>query len=150
MNEHSFQKVFRSSHHFAFIYTFEFSIHMSFKSFNIDIYTSFVLPAVHDSIIYCLYFWFRVLKVIIPVYQFIQKVFLRFSTPCHRGPQVMISQTPVRCLCFEMVTDSSQSECPHGQGRLYFQFCLKRRDENFCRDPRRSCLIEHICYDFLL
>ena len=40
-----------------------------------------MLPAVHDSFIQGLYFWFRVLKVILPVYQYIKSFFLRFSTP---------------------------------------------------------------------
>ena len=78
-----FTEVFRLVHHFTCIYTSSWISHTSdsHKSFNIDIYISFVLPAVRDSFIQGLYFWFRVLKVIIPVYQYITKFFLRFSTP---------------------------------------------------------------------
>ena len=77
-----FTEVFRLVHHFTCIYTSSWISHTSdsHKSFNIDIYISFVLPAVRASFIQGLYFWFRVLKVIIPVYQYITKFFLRFST----------------------------------------------------------------------
>ena len=40
-----------------------------------------MLPDVRDSFVQGLYFWFRVLIVIIPVYQYIKSFFLRFSTP---------------------------------------------------------------------
>ena len=78
-----FTEVFRLVHHFTCIYTSSWISHTSdsHKSFNIDIYISFVLPAVCASFIQGLYFWFRVLKVIIPVYQYITTFFLRFSTP---------------------------------------------------------------------
>ena len=77
-----FTEVFRLVHHFTCIYTSSWISHTSdsHKSFNIDIYISFVLPAVRASFIQGLYFWFRVFKVIIPVYQYITKFFLRFST----------------------------------------------------------------------
>ena len=39
-----------------------------YLAFNIDIYISFILPAVRASFVQGLYFWFRVFKVIIPVY----------------------------------------------------------------------------------
>ena len=76
-----FTEVFRLVHHFTCIYTSSWISHTSdsHKSFNIDIYISFVLPAVCASFIQGLYFWFRVFKVIIPVYQYITKFFLRFS-----------------------------------------------------------------------
>ena len=78
-----FTEVFRQVHHFTCIYTSSWNSHTSdsHKSFNIDIYISFVLPAVRASFIQGLYFWFRVLKVILPVYQYITKFFLWFSTP---------------------------------------------------------------------
>ena len=77
-----FTEVFRLVHHFTCIYTSSWISHTSdsHKSFNIDIYISFVLPAVCASFIQGLYFWFRVFEVIIPVYQYITKFFLRFST----------------------------------------------------------------------
>ena len=77
-----FTEVFRLVHHFTCIYTSSWISHTSdsHKSFNIDIYISFVLPAIRASFIQGLYFWFRVFKVIIPVYQYITKFFLRFST----------------------------------------------------------------------
>ena len=77
-----FTEVFRLVHHFTCIYTSSWISHTSdsHKSFNIDIYISFVLPAVRASFNQGLYFWFRVFKVIIPVYQYITKFFLRFST----------------------------------------------------------------------
>ena len=77
-----FTEVFRLVHHFTCIYTSSWISHTSdsHKSFNIDIYISFVLPAVCASFIQGLYFWFRVFKVIIPVYQYITRFFLRFST----------------------------------------------------------------------
>ena len=77
-----FTEVFRLVHHFTCIYTSSWISHTSdsHKSFNIDIYISFILPAVRASFVHGLYFWFRVFKVIIPVYQYITKFFLRFST----------------------------------------------------------------------
>ena len=77
-----FTEVFRLVHHFTCIYTSSWISHTSdsHKSFNIDIYISFILPAVRASFVQGLYFWFRVFKVIIPVYQYITKFFLRFST----------------------------------------------------------------------
>ena len=40
-----------------------------------------MLPDVRDSFVQGLYFWFRVLRVIIPVYQYMKSFFLRLSTP---------------------------------------------------------------------
>ena len=88
-----FTEVFRLVHHFTCIYTSSWISHTSdsHKSFNIYIYISFVLPAVCASFIQGLYFWFRVFKVIIPVYQYITKFFSQIFYPGHRDPQVMVS-----------------------------------------------------------
>ena len=67
MNEWIFISQKFSDHYIishASIHRVGFPIHLILhKSFNIDIYISFVLPAVRDSFVQGLYFWFRVLKV---------------------------------------------------------------------------------------
>ena len=150
-----FTEVFRLLHHFTCIYTSSWISHTydSHKSFNIDIYTSFVLPAVRASFIQGLYFWFRVLKVIIPVYQYITKFFLRFSTPATGTLRSWSARHQFDACASRWCPTDANPSGPMVRAVSTFSFVLKEEMKTSVGIPEEVALSSwspYFCYFFLL
>ena len=146
-----FTEVFRLVHHFTCIYTSSWISHTSdsHKSFNIDIYISFVLPAVRASFIQGLYFWFRVFKVIIPVYQYI-KFFLRFSTLATGTLRSWSARHQFDACASRWCPTDANPSVPMVRAISTFSFVLKEEMKTFVGIPEvaLSSWSSYICYDF--
>ena len=148
-----FTEVFRLVHHFTCIYTSSWISHTSdsHKSFNIDIYISFVLPAVRASFIQGLYFWFRVFKVIIPVYQYITKFFLRFSTLATGTLRSWSARHQFDACASRWCPTDANPSVPMVRAISTFSFVLKEEMKTSVGIPEEVALSSwspYICYDF--
>ena len=148
-----FTEVFRLVHHFTCIYTSSWISHTSdsHKSFNIDIYISFVLPAVRASFIQGLYFWFRVFKVIIPVYQYITKFFLRFSTLATGTLRSWSTRHQFDSCASRWCPTDANPSVPMVRAISTFSFVLKEEMKTSVGIPEEVALSSwspYICYDF--
>ena len=148
-----FAEVFRLVHHFTCIYTSSWISHtsVSHKSFNIDIYISFVLPAVRASFIQGLYFWFRVFKVIIPVYQYITKFFLRFSTLATGTLRSWSARHQFDACASRWCPTDANPSVPMVRAISTFSFVLKEEMKTSVGIPEEVALSSwspYICYDF--
>ena len=148
-----FTEVFRLVHHFTCIYTSSWISHTSdsHKSFNIDIYISFVLPAVRASFIQGLYFWFRVFKVIIPVYQYITKFFLRFSTLATGTLRSWSARHQFDACALRWCPTDANPSVPMVRAISTFSFVLKEEMKTSVGIPEEVALSSwspYICYDF--
>ena len=148
-----FTEVFRLVHHFTCIYTSSWISHTSdsHKSFNIDIYISFVLPAVCASFIQGLYFWFRVFKVIIPVYQYITKFFLRFSTLATGTLRSWSARHQFDACASRWCPTDANPSVPMVRAISTFSFVLKEEMKTSVGIPEEVALSSwspYICYDF--
>ena len=148
-----FTEVFRLVHHFTCIYTSSWISHTSdsHKSFNIDIYISFVLPAVRASFIQGLYFWFRVFKVIIPVYQYITKFFLRFSTLATGTLRSWSARHQFDACASRWCPTDANPSVPMVRAISTFSFVLKEAMKTSVGIPEEVALSSwspYICYDF--
>ena len=148
-----FTEVFRLVHHFTCIYTSSWISHTSdsHKSFNIDIYISFVLPAVRASFIQGLYFWFRVFKVIIPVYQYITKFFLRFSTLATGTLRSWSARHQIDACASRWCPTDANPSVPMVRAISTFSFVLKEEMKTSVGIPEEVALSSwspYICYDF--
>ena len=148
-----FTEVFRLVHHFTCIYTSSWISHTSdsHKSFNIDIYISFVLPAVCASFIQGLYFLFRVFKVIIPVYQYITKFFLRFSTLATGTLRSWSARHQFDACASRWCPTDANPSVPMVRAISTFSFVLKEEMKTSVGIPEEVALSSwspYICYDF--
>ena len=148
-----FTEVFRLVHHFTCIYTSSWISHTSdsHKSFNIYIYISFVLPAVCASFIQGLYFWFRVFKVIIPVYQYITKFFLRFSTLATGTLRSWSVRHQFDACASRWCPTDANPSVPMVRAISTFSFVLKEEMKTSVGIPEEVALSSwspYICYDF--
>ena len=148
-----FTEVFRLVHHFTCIYTSSWISHTSdsHKSFNIDMYISFALPAVRASFIQGLYFWFRVLKVIIPVYQYITKFFLRFSTLATGTLRSWSARHQFDACDSRWCPTDANPSAPMVRVVSTFSFVLKEEMKTSVGIPEEVALSSwspYICYDF--
>ena len=155
MNIH-FTEVFRLLHHFTSIYTSSWISHTSdsHKSFNIDIYISFELPAVRDSFIQGLYFTLlMVLKVIIRVYQYITKFFLRFSTPATGTLRSWSARHRLDACASRWCPTDANPSAHMVRAVSTFTFVLKEEMKTSVGTPEEVALSSwspYICYDFSL
>ena len=148
-----FTEVFRLVHHFTCIYTSSWISHTSdsHKSFNIDIYISFILPAVRASFVQGLYFWFRVFKVIIPVYQYITKFFLRFSTLATGTLRSWSARHQFDACASRWCSTDANPSVPMVRAISTFSFVLKEEMKTSVGIPEEVALSSwspYICYDF--
>ena len=148
-----FTEVFRLVHHFTCIYTSSWISHTSdsHKSFNIDIYISCILPAVRASFVQGLYFWFRVFKVIIPVYQYITKFFLRFSTLATGTLRSWSARHQFDACASRWCSTDANPSVPMVRAISTFSFVLKEEMKTSVGIPEEVALSSwspYICYDF--
>ena len=148
-----FTEVFRLVHHFTCIYTSSWISHTSdsHKSFNIDIYISFILPAVRASFVQGLYFWFRVFKVIIPVYQYITQFFLRFSTLATGTLRSWSARHQFDACASRWCSTDANPSVPMVRAISTFSFVLKEEMKTSVGIPEEVALSSwspYICYDF--
>ena len=155
MNEYLFHRSFQiiTSFHMHLFSSWISHTSDSHKSFNIDIYISFVLPAVRALFIQSLYFWFRVLKVIIPVYQYITKFFLRFSTLATGTLRSWSARHQFDACASRWCPTDANPSAPMVRAVSTFSFVLKEEMKTSVGIPEEVALSSwspYICYDFLL